>query len=95
MYAQVVRVELQASSIEQNLTGIKGAAASLKDVTGFQHAEWIHDPERSTITAVVVFDSEANATAAWESHGKDAMEQIKAMGGTPTLAARGEVIHHV
>ena len=94
MYARVVRIEISADKVEQAAAGIKQNAANLKNAPGFQHAEWIHDAESSTIISVVVFDSQANADAAWETIGKVAMERIKAMGGTPTRGG-GEVIHHL
>ena len=94
MYARVIRFDIPADQIEQAAAGIKQGAANLKSAPGFQHAEWIYDPASSAITSVVVYDSEANADAAWETLGRAAMEWIKAMGGTPTRGG-GEVIHHI
>lgn len=94
MYARVVRISLPADKVEQATAGIKQASSGLKDAPGFQHAEWIHDAGSSTITSVIVFDSQAHADASWETLGKAAMERIKALGGTPSPGG-GEVIHHI
>ena len=94
MYARVIRIALPADQVEQATAGITQGASNLKSAPGFQHAEWILERESSTIISVVVFDSEANADAAWESLGKAAMERITAMGGSHTRGG-GEVIHHL
>jgi len=94
MYARVIRIEMPVDKVDEAAAGIKQGSANLKNAAGFQHAEWIHDAENSTIISVVVFDSESNADAAWETLGKAAMERMKALGGTPTRGG-GEVIHHL
>jgi hypothetical protein len=94
MYARLTRISIPADKVEQATAGIKQGSANLPGAPGFQHGVWVHDAGSSTITAVIVFDSVANADAAWEKFGKPAMERIGALGGTHTVGG-GEVIHHV
>ena len=94
MFARVVRIEMPADKIEQAAATLKQGAPNLRSAAGFQRAEWIYHPDTSTITSVVVFDSLANADAAWDTRGKAVMERMQAMGGTFTRSD-GEVIHHL
>jgi hypothetical protein len=94
MYARAVRSTLPADKLDQATSAIQQNSPGLKQAPGFQHAVWFYDRETSALTAVVVFDSQANSDAAWETLGKAATERIRALGGTPMVSG-GEVIHHL
>lgn len=94
MYARMVRIELPADKIDEATASIQQGASNLRSAAGFQHGDWIYDPDHSTITSVVVFDTLANADAAWETLGQAAMERLQAMGGSFTRSG-GEVVHHL
>jgi heme-degrading monooxygenase HmoA len=95
MYATIMTVALSAGGVEQARTNIQKNATGMRNAPGFQHAEWVYDHTNAQVMVVVVFDREAQATAAWERMGPTVTQDIEAGGGRIVSRTGGEVLHHI
>jgi heme-degrading monooxygenase HmoA len=94
MHATLFTYPLPPEHLENLVAGVKENTQHLPDTPGFQHGYWMYDRERSTVYAVVVFDSAEQAQAAWEEAGPRVTETFKMMGITPD-PRMCEVAYHV
>lgn len=94
MHASLITSPLPAEHVEQATASIKENASNLKNAPGFQGGYWTYDHDNNTMTAVVVFETQEQADAAWQRMGPVVTESAQALGGALERHSC-EVIHHL
>jgi hypothetical protein len=94
MHARVITFQMPPEQLDGALANIRQGTQNVRSQPGLLNAYWLWDAERTTLTAIILFESAEAEAENWQRTGPDLQERWRAAGAEPEIRVQ-EVVHSV